>query len=110
MGVVGGDVGAGTLASEVLNIATVGDFTNIEALHHFNGETHSFTAHVFVTQNNAMGMGVFTGDVTAGWLKGASVTGDYKVWATCPIPTPSNVLGTVCFQGVFHLLRGGGGD
>jgi hypothetical protein len=107
-GVVGGDVGPGTLASEVLNIGTVGDITSIEALHHFNGETHSFTAHVFVTQNNVTGMGVFTGDVTEGWLKGAPVTGEYKVWAICPIPTPGNVLGTECFQGAFHMLRGGG--
>jgi hypothetical protein len=36
-------------------------------------------------------------------LKGAQVTGQYRQWDTCPIPTPGNVLGTICFQGTLHL-------
>ena len=55
IGVVGGDVGTGTLAAEVLSLVTVGDITNIEALYHFKGKFHSFTAHVFVTQNDPAG-------------------------------------------------------
>jgi hypothetical protein len=45
---------------------------------------------------------VITGLVTDGWLKGAQVTGEYTVWATCPIATPGNMFGTLCFQGTLH--------
>lgn len=104
-GIVGGDVGTGTYTGEVLSLVTVGYITNIEALYHFNGRVHSFTAHVFVTENDAPGVGTaaITGKVTEGWLKGASVTGEYKVWVSCPIPTPGNQEGTQCYQGVLHL-------
>ena len=102
-GVVGGDVGTGTLAAEVLNLVTVGDITNIEALYHFHGRFHSFTAHNFVTQNDVLGTATITGQVTEGWLKGATVTGEYKVWVKCPIPTPGNSVGTQCYEGVLHV-------
>jgi hypothetical protein len=104
-GIVGGDVGTGTYAGEVLKMSTVGYITSVEALYHFNGRNHSFTAHVFVTENDAPGVGTaaITGRVTEGWLKGASVTGEYKVWGSCPIPTPGNQEGTQCYQGVLHL-------
>ena len=49
--------------------------------------------------------GVVGGDVIWGWMKGAHVTGEYRQWDTCPIPTPGNVLGDVCFQGTLHLQR-----
>ncbi len=105
MGVVGGDVGTGTYAGQVLNLSTVGDITSVEALYHFNGSIHSFTAHVFVTENDAPGVGTatITGRVTEGWLEGANVTGEYKVWGACPIPTPGNIEGTRCYQGVIHV-------
>jgi hypothetical protein len=105
IGVVGGDVGTGTYAGEVLNLVTVGDITNVEALYHFNGRFHSFTAHVFVTENDAPGVGTatITGNVTEGWLKGATVTGEYKVWDKCQMPTPGNAEGTKCYQGVLHI-------
>ena len=103
MGVVGGDVGTGTYAGEVLNLNTVDDITSVEALYHFNGGTHSFTAHVFVTQNNVLGTAVITGHVTEGWLKGADVTGEYNVYGVCPIPTPGDVEGTRCYQGTLHI-------
>jgi hypothetical protein len=106
VGVVGGDVGAGTFAGEILSNVDVGTFTTIHALYHINGSRHSFTADNHVTQNNVTGMAVITGLVTEGWLKGAPVTGEYKVWATCPIPTPGNSLGALCFQGTLHILRG----
>ena len=104
-GVVGGDVGTGTFAGEILNISTVGYISSIEALYDFNGKIHSFTAHVFVTENDAPGVGTatITGRVTEGWLEGANVTGEYKVWGACPIPTPGNIEGTRCYQGVLHV-------
>jgi hypothetical protein len=104
-GIVGGDVGTGTYAGEVLNLSVTGDIMSVEALYHFNGGVHSFTAHVFVTENDAPGVGTatITGQVTEGWLKGANVTGEYKVWTTCPIPTPGNEEGTKCYQGMIHI-------
>jgi hypothetical protein len=104
-GVVGGDVGSGTYAGEVLKFETVGSIDNVEAIYHFNGGIHSFTAHVFVIQNNASGTGIgaITGQVTEGWLKGATLTGEYNVWGVCPIPTPGNLEGTKCYQGMLHI-------
>ena len=102
-GVVGGDVGTGTFAGEVLSLVTVGDITNIEAIYHFNGKYHSFTAHNFVTQNDAAGTANITGQVTEGWLKGGTVTGEYNVFVKCPIPTPGNSVGTQCYEGVLHV-------
>jgi hypothetical protein len=102
-GVVGGDVGAGTYAGEILNISPAGDITNIEALYHFNGRKHSFTAHVFVAESAVTGTAVITGSITEGWLQGSPVTGKYRVWAVCPIATPGNSLGTTCFQGELRI-------
>lgn len=104
-GIVGGDVGTGTYAGEVLSLNTVGYITSIEAIYHFNGRVHSFTAHVFVTENDAPGAGnaTITGSVTEGWLKDASVTGEYNVMGICPIPTPGNQEGTQCYQGILHI-------
>ena len=102
-GVVGGDVGTGTFVGEVLNVSTVGDITSIDVLYHFNGRIHSFTAHNFVTWNTALGTAVITGSVTEGWLKGATVTGEFDVRGICPIPTPGNAEGTTCYQGVLHI-------
>jgi hypothetical protein len=104
-GIVGGDVGTGTYAGEVLKFETVGLIDNVEAIYHFNGGIHSFTAHVFVVQNNASGTGIgaITGEVTEGWLKGATLTGEYNVWGVCPIPTPGNLEGTKCYQGMLHI-------
>jgi hypothetical protein len=102
-GVVGGDVGTGTFVGEVLNVSSVGDITSIDVLYHFNGRVHSFTAHNFVTWNTALGTAVITGLVTEGWLKGATVTGEFDVRGICPIPTPGNAEGTTCYQGVLHI-------
>ena len=106
VGVVGGDVGPGTYAGEVLSDSTVGNIETLVALYHFNGGSHSFTAHVTVTQDNLAGKAVITGRVTKGWLKGAPVTGEYTVYATCPIATPGNLFGTLCFQGTLDIHRG----
>jgi hypothetical protein len=103
VGVVGGDVGTGTYTGEVLGMNTVGNITSIEALYHFNGSKHAFTADLKITQDESAGTATITGSVTEGWLKGASVTGEYNVLAVCPIKTPDNAYDTVCFQGALHV-------
>lgn len=102
-GVVGGDVGTGTYAGEVLSLTTEGNITTIVALYHFNGRVHSFTAHVIVTMNNTLGTAEITGRVTEGWLKDASVIGEFNVMGICPISTPGNQEGTQCYQGILHI-------
>jgi hypothetical protein len=81
----------------------VDNITSIEAFYHFNGSKHAFTAHLYITQDEAVGTATITGDVTEGWLKGASVIGEYNVLALCSIDTPDNAFGTVCFQGALHI-------
>jgi hypothetical protein len=103
VGVVGGDVGSGVYAGEILSMNTVGTTTSIHALYHFNGSKHAFTADVNITQDESAGTAVIAGKVTDGWLKGASVTGEYNVLPVCSIPTPGNAYGTLCFQGVLHV-------
>jgi hypothetical protein len=103
VGVVGGDVGPGTYAGQILAMNTVGNTTTITAIYHFNGSKHAFTADVNITQDESAGTAVITGVVTDGWLKGASVTGEYNVLNTCPMDTPDNAYGTVCFQGALHI-------
>jgi hypothetical protein len=103
VGVVGGDVGPGTYTGEVISVNTVGNITSIQALYHFNGSKHAFTAELNVTQDESAGTAVITGHVTDGWLKGASVTGGYTVLAVCPMETPDNAYGTLCFQGALHV-------
>jgi hypothetical protein len=103
VGVVGGDVGPGTYTGEVLSVNTVGNITSIQALYHFNGSKHAFTAALNVTQDESAGTATITGHVTEGWLKGASVIGEYNVLAVCPMDTPDNAYGAVCFQGALHV-------
>jgi hypothetical protein len=103
VGVVGGDVGPGAYKGEVISVNTVGNITSIQALYHFNGSKHAFTAELNVTQDESAGTATITGSVTEGWLKGASVTGEYTVMAVCPIETPDNAEGTVCYQGTLHV-------
>src|SRR5258708_2540177 len=106
VGVVGGDVGPGAYAGEVLSDSSAGNIETLVALYHFNGGLHSFTAHVTVTQDNSVGTAVITGVVTDGWLTGAPVAGAYTVHGNCPMPTPGNLFGTLCFQGVLNILVG----
>src|SRR5215216_4199696 len=103
IGVVGGDVGAGTYTGEVISVNTVGNITSIHALYHFHGSKHAFTADLNVTQDESAGTATITGYISEGWLKGASVTGEYTVLVVCPIETPGNAYGTVCFQGALHV-------
>jgi hypothetical protein len=102
-GVVGGDVGAGSFAGEVLK-ATFGTATTptvLEALYHFNGSKHSFTALVHVVQSGSTNgsKAVIIGVVTDGWLEGNLVQGKYTQIA-CPQVT--------CYQGRLDILRGSG--
>ena len=103
VGVVDGDVGPGTYTGEVISMNTAGNITSIEALYHVNGSKYAFTADLKITQNESTGRATITGRVTEGWLKGAPVTGEYNVLAVCPIETPENAYGTVCFQGTLHV-------
>jgi hypothetical protein len=111
-GVVGGDVGNGRYAGEVLSddLSLEPGFWLANARYEFHGKKHSFIADVNVTQNNTTGTAVITGVITQGWLKGAQLTGEYTVMSVCPITTPGNVFGTLCFQGTLHVRRGGGSE
>jgi len=110
-GIVGGDVGNGVYAGEVISDdLTVPDFWLAKAQYEFYGKKHSFIADVHVTQNNTTGTAVITGVITQGWLKGAQLTGEYTVEGVCHIDTPGNAFGTLCFQGTLHVLRGGGSE
>jgi len=107
-GVVDGDVGQGRFVGEAIDIV-VDPATNtisIEAFYHFNGSKHAFTAHVYVTHNNNNNPPTATiiGDVTEGWLKGASVTGEYivvGVGGDC-LDGPPNI-NPFCFQGELDI-------
>jgi hypothetical protein len=109
-GVVGGDVGLGRYAGEVLSddLTQEPDFWLANAQYEFYGKKHSFIANVNVVQNNTTGTAAITGVITQGWLKGAQLTGEYTVYNECPIETPGNVFGTLCFQGTLHVHVGPG--
>jgi hypothetical protein len=101
-GVVGGDVGEGTYAGEVLGLTATSTTLTIDAAYHFNGSRHSFTALVHVVQTGFTNgsTAVITGQVTDGWLKGNQVRGEYTVISCTQAPD-----GT-CFQGTLDILRG----
>jgi len=91
------------MRGDVISVNPVAHITSIDALYHFNGSSHAFTADLNITQDESAGTATITGYVTEGWLKGASVTGEYNVLAVCPMETPDNAYGTVCFQGALHV-------
>ena len=93
-GVVGGDVGTGTYAGEILKY-TPDTTTVIEALYHFTGSRHSFSALVHVEQTGLKA--VIIGVVTDGWLKGHKVEGQYTQ-ITCPQSSGG------CFQGTLDIM------
>jgi hypothetical protein len=99
-GVVGGDVGAGAFAGEVMTKTPTTTGAVIDAFYHFNGSRHSFTASVHVVQTGLTA--VITGRVTDGWLKDNLVEGEYTQ-VTCE--QAPGVSGT-CFQGTLDILRG----
>ena len=108
-GVVGGDVGNGLYAGEVLSddLSQEPAFWLANARYEFHGEKHSFIADVHVKQNETTGKGEITGVITDGWLKGAQLTGEYTVMSDVSYSNSTgNVFGTLCFQGTLHVRRG----
>jgi hypothetical protein len=99
-GVVGGADGDGIYAGEILKY-TPGTTTVIEALYHFNGAKHSFTALVHVEQTGLKA--AISGVVTEGWEKGDQVKGEYT-----QITSKQSPNGTA-FQGTLDIM-GGSGD
>jgi hypothetical protein len=91
-GVVGGAGGAGSYSGEVLKY-TEGPTTVIEALYHFNGAEHSFTALVHVEQTGLKA--VITGIVTEGWHKGTPVQGEYTQITSTKAPNGTAYQGTL---------------
>ncbi len=109
VGVVGGDVGPGDYRGTVIrDHTTPNHFWLAQALYGFYGSEHAFVAYNFITENDNLNPPTATirGAVISGWMKGARVTGGYTTMDPCPIPTPGNVFGTVCFQGSLHLELG----
>ncbi len=108
-GIVGGDVGPGRYRGKVIDDATTTQpkLWLGHARYEFHGRAHWFVADLHITENDGLVpiTATIQGIVTRGWLKGAHVTGQYREWDTCPIPTPGNVLGTTCFEGTLHLQR-----
>ena len=107
-GVVGGDVGPGRYTGQVISDDTTSQpgFWLGHARYEFHGSKHTFIADLHITEDDrspAHITAALEGVVARGWLKGAHVTGQYRQWDTCPIPTPGNVLGTICFKGTLHL-------
>jgi hypothetical protein len=91
-GVVGGACGDSTYAGEILKY-TEGPTTVIEALYHFNGSTHTFSALVHVEQTGLKA--VINGVVTEGWLKGNPVQGEYTQISSKQSPNGTAYQGTL---------------
>jgi hypothetical protein len=101
-GVVGGAVGDGTYAGQILAFSgtgTAADPVMITADYHFAGARHSFTARVDIVQIGAHAS--ISGVVTDGWLKGNVAEGEYAV-----ISCTHGGTSTDCFQGTLDILRG----
>ena len=109
-GVVAGDAGSGSFAGEVLSGDTTSEpgFWLAHVRYEVNGSKHSFVTDVRVTEDDTKLpiTATISGIVTQGWLKGTRVTGEYTQIDSCPIPTPGNVFGTICWQGTLHVQRG----
>jgi hypothetical protein len=110
-GIVGGDVGPGRYTGEILSDDTTSQpgFWLGHVRYELHGSRHTVIADLHITEDDrspALITATIDGVVTEGWLEGAHVTGQYRQWDTCPIPTPGNVYGTVCFQGTLHFEHG----
>jgi hypothetical protein len=101
-GVVGGDVGTGTYAGEIITRDPTlggGKVTLITADYHFNGSAHSSNARMTIWQFDNQ-FAVLNGAVTSGWKQGATVFGTYTV-----IPCTQAASG-ICFQGTLYFVGG----
>jgi hypothetical protein len=114
IGVIGGDTGDGHFAGEVLSDDTTSNpgFWLAHVRYEFYGSEHSFILDVRVTEDDTKSpiTATLRGVVTKGWLKGARMTGEYTQRNSCPIPTPGNVFGAICWQGTVHLEPRHGDD
>jgi hypothetical protein len=112
IGIVGGDVGRGRYAGQIISDDTTHTgFWLGHVTYEFHGHKHTFLADLHITEDDrapTLITATIEGVVTQGWFEGAHVTGQYRQWDTCPIATPGNVYGAVCFQGTLHLQRGAG--
>jgi hypothetical protein len=101
-GVVGGDVGDGSYAGQILDLEVTSTGLVIDAMYHFNGSRHSFSALVHVVQTGFVdgSTGVISGRVTDGWLGGNEVAGTYTQIACGQAPSGS------CFAGTLAIQRG----
>lgn len=84
--ITGGDVGDGQFTGEVLSrVVNAQSVVIVEAIYHVTGAKHSFTARIHAEQQiPGIGqMGVISGVVTEGWLKGHSVEGEWTVIPPC---------------------------
>jgi hypothetical protein len=101
-GVVGGDIGNGTYAGEVLNVEPFagGKIIKLTADYHLNGSLHTSNLRMTIWQfdNN---FAILSGAVTSGWRSGGYAFGTYKVLATCP----GNPAGP-CFEGTLYIVGG----
>ena len=99
-GVVGGAVGPGSFAGEILKytVATATTPKVIEALYHFSGSRRAFSALVHVEQTGLRAK--ISGVVTDGWLKGHPVKGEYTQISCSQAPNG------ICFEGSLDIGRG----
>jgi hypothetical protein len=101
-GVVGGDVGTGTYAGEILSrsgTGTAADPVLITADYHFHGSIHDFSARVDIVEIGTAA--TINGVVTDGWLKGNLAEGEFSV-----ISCSHDGITSTCFQGTLDVLRG----
>ena len=100
-GVVGGEAGNGTFTGEVLLDTIVGDLEKVEALYHFHGPEHSFTALVHVEQTGATNgsKAVIVGVITDGWMKGQAVKGEYT-----QIECAHVGIDAFCYEGTLNIM------
>ena len=99
-GVVSGDVGPGLFVGEILERSGTATTANITALYHINGGTRQFTARLSIVMVN--GTAGINGVVTDGWMKDASVSGNYQRIAPSGIINTANGTGAA-FQGMLNI-------
>jgi hypothetical protein len=104
-GRVGGDVGAGTFAGEVLDRkqSTPGTVTTpivaLHAIYEVQAGVYSFTA-LIQGGSNTTGLGLLDGVILTGWRTGARVHVEFRTLSTCA----GNPAGP-CFRGTIRILR-----
>ena len=105
--IVGGDIGDGEFAGEILSrvVDPVTGVITVEAVYHLQGSKHSFTARIHAEQQVAgIGQtGVIIGVVTDGWLKGHAVEGEWTVIPPCGYDGGVGIGN--CFEVTLDLIK-----